>query len=107
MIKKGIILAGGKGTRLSPLTKVLNKQLLPLYDKPLIFYPLSILTPRLQKIIQLNPLTSYLDVFRWAFSGNAVATPRDWIFMILTSAVSFTFGTLVFKKYWPRTVAML
>jgi ABC-2 type transport system permease protein len=72
-----------------------------------IFYPVSILNSTMQTIVSWNPLTSYLEIFRWAFSNNAFPSGRDWIFMTVTSLISMTIGTCFFKKKWPKTVAML
>ena len=72
-----------------------------------IFYPIEIMSDTMKSVIHWNPLTSYLDIFRWAFSNNATPTTFDWVYMSAWSILSLLMGTYVFKKYWPRTVAML
>jgi ABC-type polysaccharide/polyol phosphate export permease len=93
--------------RYDDMRNIVNVLLMILMYFTPVFYPISILSPKLQQVIQMNPLTSYLDIFRWAFSNNASATVSDWVFMFSTSALSIIVGTIVFKKFWPRTVAML
>lgn len=72
-----------------------------------IFYPKEILSERMLTIVNANPLTSYLDVFRHVFSNTGTATINDWLYMGLSSILVFMLGIRVFTKAWPKTIVML
>ena len=72
-----------------------------------IFYPKEILSETMLRIVNANPLTAYLDVFRYIFSNTGVATASDWAYMSISSALIFILGIRVFAKAWPRTAVML
>jgi ABC-type polysaccharide/polyol phosphate export permease len=109
-----ILLVSGLGLILSitfirfdDTRNVVNVSLLMLLYLTPVFYPLSALSPRLQQIIGFNPMTSFLDCFRWAFSTNETVTWGDWMYITIVSLSIFYLGVIVFKKYWARTVTML
>ncbi len=72
-----------------------------------IFYPKEILSNRMLTIVNANPLTSYLDVFRHVFSNTGAATINDWLYMGISSVLIFIIGIRVFSKAWPKTAVML
>ena len=72
-----------------------------------IFYPINVLSESMQNVVNANPFTSYLNCIRWAASNNSEATLTNWIVVVLTGLITPIIGSLVFKKFWPRTVAML
>jgi ABC-type polysaccharide/polyol phosphate export permease len=71
-----------------------------------VFYPKEILGDRVRVIVSLNPLSSYLDVFRYVFTNTGVATTFDWLYMFGSSAASLILGVIIFNKFWPKTVGM-
>ena len=106
MIKKGIILAGGKGTRMSPLTKAVNKQLLPIYDKPLIFYPLSILMLSKIKdiliIVNKGQLNQYKRGLPDAFVIGEKFIGKENVAMILGDNF---FTAKIYQNYYYRVLS--
>ena len=86
---------------------LINIFLLALQYMTPVFYPISALGPHTQRVIHINPLTSYLQIFRDVFGGNAVATKHEWLMMGSTSIIVFILGLYVFGRMWPKVVAKL
>jgi ABC-2 type transport system permease protein len=72
-----------------------------------VFYPISALGPHTQMVIHLNPLTSYLQVFRDIYGGNSQATMYEWITVGTSSIFFFVLGSYIFGRSWPKVVAKL
>lgn len=72
-----------------------------------VFYPKDILGNKVELVVSMNPLSSYLDIFRFIFTRTGVATLFDWVYMFGSAGVSLFLGIFLFNRYWPKTVAMM
>jgi ABC-2 type transport system permease protein len=78
-----------------------------LYYLTPIFYPKDILNEKVRLIVSINPLTSYLDIFRHVFANTGTATLFDWVYMFGSSAIVLFIGLAVFKRSWAKSVVMM
>jgi len=78
-----------------------------LYYLTPIFYPKDILSEKVRLIVSLNPLSSYLDIFRFVFANTGRATAFDWIYMFSSSIIVLIIGLAVFKRSWAKSVVMM
>jgi ABC-2 type transport system permease protein len=72
-----------------------------------VFYPKDILNGPVELIVSINPLSSYLDIFRFVFASTGVATLFDWVYMFTSSIVVLVLGLIVFKRSWSKSVVMM
>lgn len=72
-----------------------------------VFYPITALGPHTRIVIELNPLTSFIAVFRDVFGSNYSSTPLNWLMMLLSSSLVFVLGLWFFGKKWPKAVAKI
>jgi ABC-type polysaccharide/polyol phosphate export permease len=93
--------------RFDDMRNIVNVTLLIAFYLTPVFYPISALSANLQRIINCNPLNSFLECFRWAFSNNSSASFLDWIYISSFSVFIFSLGIYIFKRYWLRIVVML
>jgi ABC-type polysaccharide/polyol phosphate export permease len=78
-----------------------------LYYLTPVFYPKDILGEKVRLVVSLNPLSSYLDIFRYAFANTGRATTFDWIYMFSTSTLALFIGLAIFRRYWAKSVVMM
>ena len=103
----GILLAGGNGTRLSPLTKSINKHLLPVYDKPMVFYPLS--TLMMAGIRDIAVVTRSIDVDHYKnLLGDGSGFGISLTFLVQDQANGIPEGYVLAKKFvGDRDIALI